>query len=211
MAMPQDLVGRYIEYTIDMGGGAGAADHGKVITTQTTSATVNVYNAGLVRTGAPWTFTYLKYVPGAVTVATLGGPVMTGPLSGCYIFKYTQGGQKVAHVGTANTAIDPGTVAAKTAWKTLVAAPTVSNVTGSSPFHSFSVIDFKNAMIEGSMHNPICVGYYAGGMSYAMLLSRVPAINLPPVNRGLKLLLVSSVKQMDMQSWATIQAGPKFT
>jgi hypothetical protein len=27
----------------------------------------NVHNSGLVKTGQPWTFTYLKYVPGAVT------------------------------------------------------------------------------------------------------------------------------------------------
>ena len=53
MAMPQDLAGRYIEYRINMGGAVGGAtnDHGQVMTTQTIPAVVNVYNAGLVRTG----------------------------------------------------------------------------------------------------------------------------------------------------------------
>ena len=216
MAMPQDLVGRYVEYKIHMGGAVGGAttDHGQVMTTQTIPAVVNVYNAGLVRTGPPWTFTYLKYVPGAVTVATLGGAVMTGPLSGCYIFRYTQNGQKVAHVGTANSPTDAGTIAAKTAWRALVATPNVNNVTGSSPANCISFRDASNARIKAGRPqdaaNPIIVGYYTGAASYAMLVTPVPQFNLPVAFKGRHLLRVGAVKQMIMEPWDTIRVGPKF-
>ena len=216
MAMPQDLVGRYIEYTIHMGGAVGgtANDHGQVMTTQTTPAMVNVYNSGLVRTGPPWTFTYLKYVPGAVTVAALGGGVMTGPLSGCYIFRYAHNGQKVAHVGTAHNPTDAGTVAAKTAWRALVATPNVNNVTGSSPASCVSVDDARHARIKAGRPQdagmPIVVGYYTGVASYAMLVTPVPQFNLPNAFNGRHLLRVGAVKQMVMEPWNTIRVGPKF-
>jgi hypothetical protein len=210
MAMPEDLVGRYIEYKIDMGGGGGTTDYGQVLTTEIDRASVVVYNTGLVRIGAPWVFYYLKYVPGAVTVAPLQGrPVMTGPLSGCYIFRYTQNGSKLAHVGTAHTPTDAGTLAAKTAWGGVMADRAVNNVTGSSPFHCFTTVDFGNAMIKGGQA-PIIVGYYTDAASYAMLLSKVPTANLPLAYNGRALLRVSSVKQMTLQSWATIRRGPKF-
>ena len=216
MAMPQDLAGRYIEYRINMGAAVGGAtnDHGQVMTTQTIPAVVNVYNAGLVRTGPPWTFTYLKYVPGAVTVAALGGGVMTGPLSGCYIFRYTQNGQKVAHVGTAHIPTDAGTIAAKTAWRALVAATNVNNVTGSSPANCISFHDASNAMIKADIPQnaatPIIVGYYTGVASYAMLVTPVPQFNLPVAFRGRHMLRVGVVKQMTMEPWDTIRTGPKF-
>lgn len=216
MPMPQDLAGRYIDYTIHMGGAVGGAttDHGQVMTTQTIPASVNVYNSGLVRTGPPWTFTYLKYVPGAVTIAALGGGVMTGPLSGCYIFRYTQNGQKVAHVGTAHSATDAGTIAAKTAWRALVAANNANNVTGSSPANCISFHDAQNAVIKGDVPQnsttPIIVGYYTGIASYAMLLTPVPQTSLPVAFRGRRLLRVGAVKQMVMEPWGTIRNGPKF-
>lgn len=210
MTMPLDLVGRYIEYKIDMGGGVGTVDYGQVLTTKIDRASVVVYNTGLVRIGAPWVFYYLKYVPGAVTVAPLQGrPVMTGPLSGCYIFRYTQNGSKLAHVGTSHNATDPGTLAAKTAWGGVMADRAVNNVTGSSPFHCFTALDLSNAMIKGG-EVPIIVGYYTDAASYAMLFSKVPTANLPQSYRGRALLRVSSVKQMTLQGWASIRRGPKF-
>lgn len=216
MPMPQDLVGRYIEYRINMGGavGGGTTDHGQVMTTQTIPAAVTVYNSGMVQTGPPWTFTYLKYVPGAVTVAALGGGVMTGPLSGCYIFRYTQNGQKVAHVGTASSPVDVGTIAAKRAWRTLVAAANVNNITGSSPANCISYHDASNARIKAGRPqdaaNAIIVGYYTGVASYAMLVTPVPQFNLPNAFKGRYLLRVGAVKQMIMEPWDTIRVGPKF-
>lgn len=205
MAMPYDLVGRYIEYTVDMGGGKA---NGQVLTNKTSNAHVNVYNSGLVRTGPPWTFTYLKYVLGAVTVCPLTGSVMTGPLSGCYIFRYTQNGPKLAHVGTAHTPTDDSTVQAKTAWRGLIATNT-TNITGSSPFKCLTKKDFTDSMFKSS-RVPVCVGYYAGGQGYAMTLTAVPSTMLPTDKRGLKLLRVGVVKRMTMQSWADIQNTPKF-
>ena len=210
MAMPEDLVGRYVEYTVDMGGGL---DNGKVLANKTSNAIVKVYNSGLVRTGPTWNFTYLKYVLGAVTVCPLTGPVMTGPLSGCYIFRYTKNGPKLAHVGTAHIPTDESTKAAKRAWRGLIATNT-TNITGSSPIDSIADDEFRNSSIKGlrpqDRKNPVCVGYYAGGQGYAMLLTEVPPTTLPLAKRGPKLLRVGAVNRMTMQPWTTIQNLAKF-
>lgn len=194
-----------------MGGGTGTTDYGQVMTTETIRSSVVVYNAGLVQSGAPWVFYYLKYVPGAVTVAPLQGrPVMTGPLSGCYIFRYTQNTPKLAHVGTAHNALDAATLSAKTAWGGVMADRAVNSVTGSSPFHVWTGNDFQNAMIVKGGEPPITVGYYTDTGSYAMLLSKVPNTHLPTAFKGRAMLRVSSVKQMTMQTWDAIKRGPKF-
>lgn len=211
MAMPEDLVGRFIEYTVHMGGGSGTTDYGRVMTNEVVRSSVVVYNAGMVRTGAPWVFYYLKYVPGAVTVAPLQGrPVMTGPLSGCYIFRYSLNGPKLSHVGTAHSATDDATLAAKTAWGGVMADRAAINVTGSSPFHVWTGIDFQNGMVVKGGEAPITVGYYTDTASYAMLLSKVPQTHLPLAFKGKAILRVSAVRQMTMQSWDTIKRGPKF-
>jgi hypothetical protein len=65
-----------------------------------------------------WSFAFLQYVAGAVTVASLvRKSVLTGPISGCFLFKYNDGGhQKVAHVGTANDSESDETKRANGSW-----------------------------------------------------------------------------------------------
>ena len=226
MAYPQDLVGKFIHYTVDPGGTAGTTPGlvhvNGLVTGQTTAATVSVYRlltgpaAGGHRTAAvasqfvnmnvPWSFTFLKYLAGAVTTAPLGGPLLTGPMSGCYLCCYTQAGQQgLAHIGTANAPDSDESIAAKTAWTTFVSRADVSGITAANPFDYFSTTEFQAAMLSPSAI-PHVVGYFAAGSAWAMLLAPVPQNMRPPV----ALLKVAGVKPMTMQPWATIAAMRTF-
>jgi len=217
MPYPQDLVGKYINYKIDQGGTGNMSAHlvNGVLPGQTTAATVAVYTGvppvgqgkyQVVNTNVPWTFTFLKYYAGFVTTAPLTGPVMTGPMSGCYLCKYTRGGQKLAHIGTAHNPQDPASIAAKKAWLTFVARGDVSGVKGGSPADYFPFGEIKAAMRVGDPV-PQVVGYFAAGAAYAILLAAVRTSQNPA---GLNLLKVAAVKTMTMQPWSSIAAMRRF-
>lgn len=54
-----------------------------------------------LRMGQQIPYRWLAYVAGrTATMPLAGGDVLTGPMSGCRIATWTDGGQKVAHVGT---------------------------------------------------------------------------------------------------------------
>ena len=54
-----------------------------------------------LRVGQQIPYRWLAYVAGRTATMPLGGgDVLTGPMSGCRIATWTDGGQKVAHVGT---------------------------------------------------------------------------------------------------------------
>ncbi|MGC2658532.1 MAG: hypothetical protein WA324_11300 [Bryobacteraceae bacterium] len=218
MPYPADLVGKYINYRVDPGrnNANGLALVNGVLPGQTTAAAVSVYTGGApnglgVIPMAPhlpnWNFTFLKYVAGAVTTAGLGGPVLTGPMSGCYLCKYTQAGvQGLAHVGTANAPDSVESVAAKNAWVTFTGRGDVSAVSGGTPFDYFTTNEYAAAMVVPG-HVPLVAGYFDGGSSYSMLLAPVP----PTKNSlGVALLKVAALKTMTLQPWATIAAMRTF-
>jgi hypothetical protein len=128
-------------------------------------------------------------------------------MSGCYLCKYTQGGQQhLAHIGTVNNQSSPESIAAKAAWRTFVALPGVSMVTGGSPADYYDFAEFQAAQVRtGGI--PFVVGYFAAGAAYAMLLAPVPA-NLN--SRGRALLKVAVIKTMTMQPWSSIAAMRRF-
>jgi hypothetical protein len=219
---PQDLAGKYLDYQVDPGrtmiGGTAMVDG--VLPRETTAATVQVYTGqapgphGLIPMVAhppPWTFTFLKYVAGAVTTAPLTGPVLTGPMSGCYLCKYTRRGQQgLAHIGTANAENSTESVAAKTAWKRFVTQPDVnaltgvSSVTGGNASDYFAVSELEAAKIGGKLGKlPQVVGYFDGGSAYAMLLAPLASHQN---SLGRPMLKVAAIKAMTLQPWSTIAA-----
>ena len=215
MPYPQDLVGRYINYKINQGGTNDMSAHlvNGVLPGQTTAATAAVYTGTppvgqgryqVVNTNVPWVFTFLKYYAGFVTTSPLTGHVMTGPMSGCYLCTYNQGGQKLAHVGTADKVSD--SIKAKQAWLTFVARVDVSGVKGGSPGDYFRFGDIRRLMTVGSPI-PQIVGYFAAGAAYAILLGAVRTTQNP---LGLNLLKVLAVKTMTMQPWSSIAAMRRF-
>jgi len=121
MAYPEDLVGRFIGWKLDQGqsGLSGATRHPFTkLVHSSVAVTAQVFTNpnGTGRLQLPWSFRFLKYIEGETTVCHLGTGVLTGPLSGCWIFRYNgQGGASVAHVGTVG-ATDKRTVEAKQTW-----------------------------------------------------------------------------------------------
>ena len=221
MPYPQDLVGKYIDYMIDVG--YNITDNMRnnlvngVLPNQTTPlAPVAVYDPqpANVQQGAfpginhnvhnpTWNFTFLKWVGGAVTTIPLNNPVLTGPMSGCYLCTYTQRGQNLAHIGTSDR--ENLSVEAKTAWLNFVTRPDVTMVKGGSPSDYFFNDEHRAAQFRGC--DTKVFGYFAARLAYAILLAPVP-LNLNPL--GKKLLKVASVKPMTMQQWASIMAMRRF-
>jgi len=155
-----------------------------------------------------WNFTFLKYVAGAVTTAPLTGPVLTGPMSGCYLCKYTRRGQQtLAHIGTANGENSRESIASKTAWKRFVTQPDVnaltgvSSVTGGNASDYFATSEFAAAMIDGQI--PQVMGYFDAGLAYAMMLAPLPAHKN---SLGRPMLKVVAIKPMTLQPWSSIAA-----
>ena len=225
MPYPQDLVGKYINFRVDPGGTLSAAIAALmvngVLPGQTSAASAGVYTSGaaaligahrapgalqFASTSVPWSFTFLKYIAGAVTTAPLLGGVLTGPMSGCYLCSYSHAGQPhLAHIGTANATDSAESIAVKAAWRTFVARTDVGQVSGGSPFDYFTTAEFQASMLSPS-GIPLVAGYFAGGSAYALLLAPVPASMTPPV----PLLKVAAVKTMTLQPWATIAALRTF-
>lgn len=219
MPYPQDLIGKYVDFRVDPGlnmtpGLAGSLVNGVLPGQTIASVGHNVYLGvatppmGLIHlapSGAPWTFAFLKYVAGAVTVAPLAGAIMTGPMSGCFLCKYTEGGQNLAHVGTKNSMDSEESIAVKAAWRTFVARPAVSGVTGASPADFFGLAEHRAASFK---FNPTqVVGYFDGGVSYAILLAPIPG-NMNSL--GHPIMRVASVKTMHLQPWTAIAALRTF-
>ena len=240
MPYPQDLVGKYINYRVDQGANinpvlAAGMVNGVLPGQTTVAGPVAVYTTTPVFGGhraaaapapavvnpnqlvvhnlnAHWSFTFLKYIGGAVTIAPIAaGGILTGPMSGCYLCRYTEGGVNLAHIGTANDPLSEATIAVKNAWRAFVARPTVTDISGGNPFEHFSTTEVNAAVYGGRLlspnDSPLVMGFFDAAAAYAILLSPVPAANNPP---GLTLLKVIDVKKMTLQPWASIAALPKF-
>jgi hypothetical protein len=228
MPYPQDLLNKYINYRVDPGGNMSDGMNGQlvngVLPNQTTAAAVAVLREPVVNpharrgaigglqdlyqnTNMPWNFTFLKYFGGAVTVAPLAGAVLTGPMSGCFLCRYSQNGvPHIAHIGTANSADSVASIAVKDAWKTFVARPDVSQVSGGNPFDYFTTGEIQKAMNGGHVI-PDILGYFSAGTSFALLVAKVPQQLNPP---GMTLLRVAGVKTMTLQPWASLAALRTF-
>lgn len=228
MAHPQDLVGRFIAYKLDQGVAipptrlAGMTVNG-VLTGRVTDASAPVYifhpgsagvgpapsiPAGWTNTNTNWSFAFLQYVAGAVTVASRQKSVLTGPMSGCFLFKYSDAGpEKVAHVGTANAADSAETKKVKESWRQVVGLRQVNNIAGASPYAVFSFEEITAAMLAPGCI-PMVAGYFdRSGPAYSILLSPVPTSMNPPATPMLK---VSAIKPMPLTSWHTIRNFPAW-
>jgi hypothetical protein len=207
MAYPEDLLGKYVAFALDEGGKvAGGADADGLVPGQTKPMAAKVYTKAegkpFEALPVPWSFTFLKYVPGSVTMCTLHTATMTGPMSGCYLFTYRKGGEPyMAHVGTADAGGED-TKAAKAAWARFADANENLEAMGGRPFPScLSESAVRGLGAKDGM--PKVVGYFAGGKAYALGLAAVSQSQIPG-----RVWKVGAVKTMSMESWAAIK--PKF-
>jgi hypothetical protein len=199
---PTTLVGQYVKYKIDPGQSAASKPGELVVKTgQTTVVNLAVGPDPKKPAGTAWQFTFLKYCAGEVTVCALAGGVLTGPMSGCYLFRYTgaSGKPSVAHVGTDNTPDDPGTIRAKEIWNTVVAAKG-HNAVGDAPTKTISKDDIFKIAKENNNNMPILCGYFEGQNAWAVLF--VPALDGKTLIPGV--LKIALVRKMPLLQWSAV-------
>ncbi len=211
MPYPQDLVGKFFRYTDFRDTGViSTADTIKADAATLCSASIVSGGSGFKTEGAPWNFTFLRYAPGAVSVAPITGCVLTGPMSGCYLIRYMDGGrQMLAHVGSYHSAGDPATKRAKNAWASLLARPTVRPELGGDPLAEFSTSELTQAFGKekpGTLAPPQVMGCFTPTGAYALMVATVqPALQAPWT-----MTKVLAVKPMTLQQWSKISRTPKF-
>lgn len=84
-------------------------------------------------------FVWLEWLSGMLSIVRSNGvDVLTGPMSGCWITEYMENGVRyIGHVGTVNNALDPASVAARTAWNTVAAGIPIGARAGFNPFNDW--------------------------------------------------------------------------
>jgi len=224
MAYPNDLLGKAIQVMFTR----KAVPHPNpelVLGQHAHDLTVTVYNYTPGRPGVggappippkftttglpPWQISFLEYVPGEVTTVRLQRPVLTGPMSGCYLFRYTVGGPRIAHVGTHDLGPDsPLSVQAKNNWRAYVTQKNATDVLGVSPADFYSPGE-RGAKQVGRMGGvPEIYGLFEpGGTSYALLMAPMGTDTSPTIR---KLYLVQGIKQMNLLQWSAISALRTF-
>lgn len=143
------VVGRYVTLTIPVQLANGPPVNGiQPMQTQTMhineSTRAHVFGSKTSTTGmghiakAHRNYQWLEWVKGMVSeVPQNGVDVLTGPMTGCFITRYTRNGVTcVGHVGTSNNSADQDSIDAKAAWNGLVAVGG-TNATGFNPFRDW--------------------------------------------------------------------------
>jgi hypothetical protein len=167
---------------------------------------------GYVNTNVPWTFRFLWYLPGKVTEAPLVDPVLTGPMTGCYLFTYSKGGMQVCHVGTENTPTSQNTKNAKAEWSLFLMGAGATQVKGASPAALFTMPELAGACAGiVPAGPPVVCGYFAAdGTAYAMAMVPI-AQPIGGAGGSSTLIKILTVKPMPLSPWATIQNFPEFS
>lgn len=145
-------------------------------------------------------FTLLYYVAGLSTHCGIRGkPILTGFMSGCYLFRYRKHGElRAAHVGTDNTDLTLN-AAAKAAWKTITTDPHVTDVFGYDPANDVSNNLLQEAGKLGGATQIVGLWEGNGAMRVGLVSS----------DRGGKMRLVG-FEPAPLRPWTAIQNDPKM-
>jgi hypothetical protein len=233
MAYPDGLEGKYVRFRSPNANSLGTPGIVKDVTDgPVVSQTLTVFNTlddanNLKSSNPPWTYNFLIYVPGIVTTTTLGTGVMTGPMSGCYLFKYTLQGARMAHVGTETSPQTPASQEAKTAWKALAARKDVSGITGASPLKAWQMMPPAGKRVERDhdVGPPVIYGYFTAGgaqtfaLEFALISRRLKSaagagggkeVGRPALVTAAPIIKVMRVVRMGMAPWIVLSQQPTF-
>jgi hypothetical protein len=143
----------------------------------------------------PLQFSFLKWIPGRVSVATEVVALMTGPMSGCIIFKYSDGGvEKIAHVGTLDSPEEPMSIIAKRSWLNIATKLKHEGISYVNPANAFGFDELNRFSTKYSTNTDICC-YFTNGAFYAIALTQTKS--------GGEYLEISAVKQiMNVGTWS---------
>jgi hypothetical protein len=86
-------------------------------------------------------FVWLPWLPGAISEVQIGATdILTGPMSGCWIFVYRRNNAVVVgHVGTLNNPADAKTIAVKTAWNNFANQAGTQIIAGFNPTQGLAI------------------------------------------------------------------------
>jgi hypothetical protein len=146
-------------------------------------------------------YTLLYYVPGLTTFCGIRGiPVITGFMSGCYLFRYRSKGElRAAHIGTHDTNDDLSNKA-KNAWKSLVKRPHITEVWGFDPLKDVSTRLLLEAQKVGV---PQIVGIWDSNGS-----SRIGVVAIPRGKLNKRILV--GIEYAPLRPWSSIKDDPKM-
>ncbi len=146
--------------------------------------------------------TLLYYIAGLSTYCGLRNlPVITGYMSGCYLFRYRSNGNiRVAHVGTHDSNAELSDKA-KDTWKAFVQRGHITEVMGFDP-----ALDVSDRLLHGTVGqgaNPKIFGAWdPNGVAYIGMSVDDPAV--------LGNRLITGVEPAPMRSWAMIANDRKM-
>ncbi len=146
-------------------------------------------------------YTLLYYTAGLTTWCAGGAAtVLTGYMSGCFLFRYRQHGQiRFAHVGTDSVSKDLNDHA-KASWKALTRSPGVTDIFGYDPLAEVSDIQLAIALKVGT---PEIMGIWEP--NGATRIGIVAKLRHEPEKR-----ILVEVVHAPLQPWATLSAHRKF-
>jgi len=152
--------------------------------------------------GTTLAYTLLYYIPGLTTFCGVRGtPILTGYMSGCYLFRYKRHGElRVAHVGTDDTKANWSTQA-KNAWKSFANRPYVTDIYGFDPINDISDDLMARAARAGS--NPQIIGAWEGNGS-----ARIGMVVNDRAQVGRRIIV--GFEAAPLRSWREIQTDPKM-
>ena len=153
-------------------------------------------------TGKTLPFTLLYFVPGLTTYCGLRGiPVITGYMSGCYLFRYRRRGElRAAHVGTHDN-LDEWSTKAKDAWKRVANSPNTTEIMGFDPLKDVSMQLLARAQQAGT--TPQVAGIWEANGS-----ARIAVFANSRTQPGKKILV--GVEAAPLRPWAAIQNDIKM-
>ncbi len=222
VAYPQDLVGKAVQLSVPRTPFVGPNPN-PILTGHAPDLSVAVFDYVASRPGiggaptvpprftnrnARWDISFLEYLPGEVTTVRLQRPVLTGPMSGCYLFRYVVGGPRIAHVGTHDLGADaPLSLRAKANWRAYIAQSNALQVMGATPADFYSAHERANAQVGKLGGVPQVYGLFdPGGESYAVLLAPVGS----DLTTQKDLMIFIAIKTMHLQPWSAIAALRTF-
>lgn len=174
----------------------------------------NVFSAGedgvFAANGETLDFDWLWYMPGQITHSQSLRDVMTGPMSGCYLFRYIVTEQKVSmvnHVGTDSRPEHRNTKAVKALWRAYNDTGTISAVKGFNPLagvRAEMTAPQEDIGLTRTQFRKCWALMTAAGGNYAIVVQRY---DCPTAEGTTTLTRIEAVTPMTLESWEAIKGG----
>lgn len=152
-----------------------------------------------------WNMTFLEYIEGGITVGPATGAIMTGPMSGCWLFLATLGNKRIlAHLGTDHSPQSTASKRVKATWKQMMDSEgQQANALGCDPFNQmggqqkFTDLIIRNG---GDLFKSRVYTYFENNSAWSIIATK----------QGPSSMLIEEAKPMQLMPWAQAKYTPKF-